>query len=165
MDHQMLSYRLLWLEKECPSEFPDRSMAAVTTHDLFTVAGLWTMSDHASQESIGLKPDRRTTYAVKERVMEQTGLAADAPAETVSLTVHRLLAEAPSLVITATLDDAILVQERPNMPGTIDQWPNWRMALPQPLEEIEGRELPRQIAGALSRREPFNSDGGTCGGE
>ena len=165
MDHQMLSYRLLWLEKECPHEFPVRSMAAVTTHDLFTVAGLWTMSDHASQERIGLKPDRRTTYAVKERVMQQTGLAADAALDEVSLTVHRLLAEAPSLVITATLDDAILVEERPNMPGTIDQWPNWRMALPQPIEDIEGRELPRQIADVLSRREPFTSDGGTCGGD
>ncbi len=165
MDHQMLSYRLLWLEKECPREFPVRSMAAVTTHDLFTVAGLWTMSDHASQERIGLKPDRRTTYAVKERVMEQTGLAADAPLDEVSLTVHRLLAEAPSLVITATLDDAALIEERPNMPGTIDQWPNWRIALPQPIEDIEGRELPRQIADVLSRREPFTSDTGACGSD
>ncbi len=51
------------------------------------------------------------------------------------------------------------------MPGTIDQWPNWRMALPQPIEDIEGRELPRQIADVLSRREPFTSDGGSCGGD
>jgi 4-alpha-glucanotransferase len=162
MNHQMLSYRLLWLEKECPRDFPERSMAAVTTHDLFTVAGLWTMSDHANQQRIGLKPDRQATFAIKQRVMRETGLADDAPLDEVSTTIHRMLADSPSLVLTATLDDALKVEERPNMPGTTDQWPNWRLALPQPLEEIEQRELPQQIAGVLSRREPFTSDGGTC---
>ena len=26
--------------------------------------------------------------------------------------------------------DAIGVEERPNMPGTVDEWPNWSLALP-----------------------------------
>ena len=37
------------------------------------------------------------------------------------------------------------------MPGT-HQWPNWSLALPQPLEELEELELPRRIAAALSRK-------------
>ena len=40
--------------------------------------------------------------------------------------------------------------ERPNMPGTVDEWPNWSLALPEPLEAIEHAALPQAIARALS---------------
>jgi 4-alpha-glucanotransferase len=45
-----------------------------------------------------------------------------------------------------TLDDAAAVAERPNMPGTIDQWPNWRIGLPAPVEDL----LRSPLAGALA---------------
>jgi 4-alpha-glucanotransferase len=51
----------------------------------------------------------------------------------------------------ATLDDAVAAPERPNLPGTVNEWPNWSLALEKPLEEIEALELPRRIAGALKR--------------
>jgi 4-alpha-glucanotransferase len=38
------------------------------------------------------------------------------------------------------------------MPGTTDQWPNWSIALPLPLEEIQGDPRPRAVAAALDRR-------------
>ena len=38
------------------------------------------------------------------------------------------------------------------MPGTVDQWPNWRIALPVSIEELQQRPLPRQIADILDRR-------------
>ena len=59
---------------------------------------------------------------------------------------------APSRVLLATLDDALAVAERPNMPGTTTTWPNWSLALPQTLEEIESATLPRRLAGVLARR-------------
>ena len=62
------------------------------------------------------------------------------------------LATAPCLLLCASLDDALAVEERPNMPGTVDEWPNWRLALPVPLEELERAALPRRIAAALGRR-------------
>ena len=67
---------------------------------------------------------------------------------------YRALGEAPSAVVAASLDDALAVEQRPNMPGTIDQWPNWSLALPQPLEEIETLELPRRIAESLRDNRP-----------
>src|SRR5437016_4830150 len=51
---RLLSYRLLWFEETPPSEFPMQAMAAVTTHDLPTVAGLWTGSDMRTQQELGL---------------------------------------------------------------------------------------------------------------
>ena len=35
------------------------------------------------------------------------------------------------------------------MPGTIDQWPNWCLALPAPLEQIEQSALAAAIAARL----------------
>ena len=43
------------------------------------------------------------------------------------------------------------------MPGTIDQWPNWSQALPQPLEEIETLPLPKRIAERLRRSPQYRA--------
>jgi len=42
------------------------------------------------------------------------------------------------------------VDERPNVPGTTTEWPNWRLALPVPFEEIEQAEGPRRIAQVMA---------------
>jgi 4-alpha-glucanotransferase len=48
------------------------------------------------------------------------------------------------------------VKERPNMPATTTEWPNWCLALPQPIETLAKNPLARRIAAALSRRRPSN---------
>jgi 4-alpha-glucanotransferase len=53
--------------------------------------------------------------------------------------------------VAATLDDALAVEERPNMPGTTDEWPNWSLALPVPLDEISAQPLVAEIAQLLRR--------------
>ncbi len=63
---------------------------------------------------------------------------------------YRALARAPSAIVVATLDDALGVEERPNMPGTVDQWPNWSLALPAPLEEIESDPRVAAVARSLA---------------
>jgi len=42
------------------------------------------------------------------------------------------------------------VAERPNMPGTEDGWPNWSLALPEPLDAVLARPLTGAIAEALA---------------
>jgi 4-alpha-glucanotransferase len=71
----------------------------------------------------------------------------------VVLHTHQLLAEAPSAVIMATLEDALAVAERPNMPNITEEWPNWSRPLPCPLEEIEHHPLVQAVATALQREE------------
>src|SRR5581483_12268989 len=41
----ILSYRLLWFEADPPAAFPRQALAAITTHDLPTIAGLWSGAD------------------------------------------------------------------------------------------------------------------------
>jgi 4-alpha-glucanotransferase len=151
-ERHVLSYRLLWFEPTPPAKFPKQALAAVTTHDLPTIAGLWTGSDLAHQKEIGLEPNEEGTKALRDKLEDLTGVDDEAPPEEVVTATYRALSEAPSMLLTAGLDDALAVEERPNMPGTIDEWPNWRIALPFTLEEIEAHPLPRAVAAALDRR-------------
>jgi 4-alpha-glucanotransferase len=88
---------------------------------------------------------------IRDRLARMTNLDGDAPVAVVIEHAHRSLATAPSAILTATLDDALAVTERPNMPQTVTEWPNWSIALPLPLEEIESASLARSIAVALHR--------------
>ncbi len=65
--------------------------------------------------------------------------------------VHRALGRAPSMVLSATLDDALAVARRPNMPNTTSsQRPNWSIALPLSIEQLSQVARAGQIAVALS---------------
>jgi 4-alpha-glucanotransferase len=147
----VLSYRVMWFEDDPPSTYPELAMAAVTTHDLPTIAGLWTGADIAEQRALGLEPNETAIEAVRKRLSAITGATAATPIEALVEGTHRRLAEAPSLLITATLDDALAVTERPNVPGTTDERPNWSVALPAALETLETTPLAQRIAAALAR--------------
>lgn len=148
--NRMLTYRLMWFEDDPPAEYPVPALAAITTHDLPTVAGLWTGSDFAAQQRIGLQPTETGYQEIRSRLVSATGLPEEADSESAVVAAYQSLAEAPSAVLAVNLDDALAVEERTNMPGTIGQWPNWSMALPKPLEEIKNLELPKRIADGVS---------------
>jgi len=150
-DRGVLSYRLLWFEPHRPPEFPVQALAAVTTHDLPTVAGMWTGADLAEQHALGLDPNEDGARAIHDKLADWSGSAADASPADVVVNTHRLLAQAPSMILTATLDDAAVVEERPNIPGTVDERPNWSIALPVPLEDLEESPTAAAIADALRR--------------
>jgi len=154
MRHNVLSYRLLWFEKGPPSKFPEQALAAVTTHDLPTIAGLWSGSDVAAQTSLGLAPNEQGTREILNRVKRLARASAGTPLPKVITSLHEALATAPSRILTATLDDAMAVQERPNMPATTTEWPNWSIALPSPIESLEKNVTAARIARSLSKGRP-----------
>ena len=154
----VLSYRLLWFEKDSPADFPKLALAAVTTHDLPTVAGLWTGADLKAQRDLDLKPNEQGTREIRERLKRLAGLADDTPLPEVIRRSYELLAQAPSMVLAATLEDLLQVVERPNMPGASLQ--SWSLALPRSLEEIVADPLGSQIAQALRRNASATGDSG-----
>jgi 4-alpha-glucanotransferase len=147
----ILSYRVLWFEEDPPAAYPTRSMAAATTHDLPTIAGAWTGADHAAQKRLGLDPDAKFARALRKTLRSLTGLPSGAPVDDVIVATYRALATAPSMVLTATLEDILGVVERPNMPGTVSGWPNWSLALPATLEQLIGDPRAARIAAVLRR--------------
>jgi 4-alpha-glucanotransferase len=151
-EHRILSYRVLWFEPERPAHYPPLAMAAVTTHDLPTIVGLWDGSDLEEQKRLGAHPNEEAAGQMVRRVGGMAGIEPGADPRALVLGIHRLLAEAPSALITATLEDAAASPERPNLPGTTaQQRANWCLALPQTIEELRASELPREIAKALAR--------------
>lgn len=152
--HGLLSYRCVWFETAPPSRFPTLSLGAITTHDLPTIAGLWDGSDLEAQRKAGLAPNEAGLAEIRSRLARLTRVRPDAPVTTVIERAHARLAGARSLVVTATLEDALAVRERPNMPGTVSEWPNWSLALPLPLEELGRHPLVVRVAGRLAARRP-----------
>ena len=153
--HRVMSYRLLWFEKENPATYPREALAAITTHDLPTVTGLWTGSDLKRQRELRLEPNEESTAEIHQRLSAIGALEPDSPIEEVIARSYSVLARAPSRLLTAALDDALAVEERPNIPATTcDQNPNWSLALPEPIEDLMTRELPLRIAAELRRSNP-----------
>jgi 4-alpha-glucanotransferase len=133
----ILSYRLLWFEERPPAEYREESLAALTTHDLPTLAGIWEGSD----------PDAK----VRERLRRYAGVTDGRPTCEVAEAAYGALATSPSRLLAATLEDALGVQERTNKPGTTTEWPNWSLALPTSLEELRRDPRPARLAAALRR--------------
>jgi 4-alpha-glucanotransferase len=130
-----LGYRLMWFEELPPDQWPRDSVAAIGTHDLPTVAGIWNLSE----------PDQRHHH-LRQRLVEATHLPDGTDAVEVAVQAYARLATAASRIALASLEDALGVEERINVPGTTSEWPNWRLALPFTLEDIERAAGPARIA-------------------
>lgn len=151
---RIYGYQLLQFEPGPSSSLRSDVLAAVSTHDLPTIPGLWTGFDTKAQLDLDLAPNVAGLDAIRLSLAERAGVDASDPTVSVDdvvLGVYRDLAKAPCAVLNATLDDALGVVERPNMPGTIDEWPNWRIALPKPLEAILDDPRVANVAAALQR--------------
>ena len=157
-DHAVLPYRLLWFEQDAPERWPADAMAAVTTHDLPTVAGLWDGSDLATQQQLGLGPNVESTLQMRNRLADDGQLQEQATPQHAVLAAHRLLARAPSTLLAATLDDALVAAGRPNIPGADDQRDNWALPLPALLEDLERHPVARNIAAQLDHAVRVRSD-------
>ncbi|MGZ8475223.1 MAG: 4-alpha-glucanotransferase [Candidatus Limnocylindria bacterium] len=149
---RMLSTRLVLFERSPPETYPRQSAAAVTTHDLPTIAGAWSGADLDDQARAGTPPNAVGLAQLRGRLVKVSGLPPDAPVDEVVDAIHRRLAGSPSMLVTATLEDALRVEERPNMPGTVSaQRDNWSVPLPMPLEELVGDSRVLRLADALRR--------------
>jgi 4-alpha-glucanotransferase len=149
--HDILSYRLLWFEQDDPERWPAKSMAAVTTHDLPTVAGLWSGADVSEQARYVDVPEAELERGREELLgrLKAADLSPGAtPAEAVEA-AHRLLARAPSVLLAATLDDAVVEERRPNLPGVVER-PNWRLALPVTVEDLPAHPTAAAVAETLA---------------
>lgn len=151
-ERDMLSYRLLWFEETAPAEYPEKALAAITTHDLPTLAGVWTGKDYELQRRSGLDSGKDNAEKLRQKMVQTSGVDPSADLETAALQIFRQLAEAPSVIVMATMEAACLAAERPNMPGAEGTYPNWSLGLPLSLEEIETAAFPRSLAEILSGR-------------
>ena len=151
-ERRMLSYKLLWFEDDEPDDWPACALAAVTTHDLPTVAGLWTGSDVADQlASTTMSEDdvRGGRADLLARLRRGSELVGDAPVDEAVDAAYRRLARAPSLLLSVALEDAVLEERRPNVPGTVER-ENWRIPLRLPVDDLPASAEATRLATLMS---------------
>ena len=162
----VLSYRLAWFEhgpadgRRRAADYPRLALAATTTHDLPTVAGFFSGTDIDHMYDIGVAtpggPEQADQEAQREslcRLLEEEGLLApdERSVPAIVAALYGFLARTPSMLVAATLEDAVEAHDRPNVPGTIDQRPNWSLPLLVPLDDLAADPRVRRLAGILSK--------------
>jgi 4-alpha-glucanotransferase len=172
-DQGMLGMSVLWFERGADGAFvaPDawspKAAALTTTHDLPTVAGWWSgrdidwlarlgqaSVDEVTQARAARQADRARLWdaCVAAGVASQ-GPPPQTPAPAVDAGIAYVAASACPLAIVP-IEDLVGLEEQPNLPGTIDEHPNWRRRLPARADELmQSRAVAARIA-TLSKARP-----------
>ena len=154
---RVLTSRVVWFDDDPPTEAPEASLGVVTTHDLPTVAGVWTGADDEELDALGTPAPEDAVAEVRRRLGALVDLPPDAPAADVVARLHRSISEGRSALVLGTLEDLCAVPRRPNVPGTTSERPNWSMALPIPVDELTSDAAANRSIAALA--EPRRSHG------
>jgi 4-alpha-glucanotransferase len=149
----LLRYQVWWFETDPLEAWSEKALASVSTHDLPTVAGVWTGRDAEMLEELGHAPDHGWHAELRARIAGATGIAEDASADEAVVALHGHVATAPDRLVLAQLDDAVATAERPNVPGTDreERPANWSLPLPVPAEELPSHPTVRAVADAMGR--------------
>ena len=133
----MLRYQVLLFEDRDPAEWDELALASATTHDLPTLAGLWTGADAEELDELGRSHDEEWAEQVRARLRDAADDTTVSTGTDAATTAHRLLARARARLVLAQVEDAVGVERRPNVPGTTDdERDNWSQALPVELEDL-----------------------------
>jgi len=164
------TYRVMLFEREGdgrfrpPEVYPAESLATFNTHDLASLRGWLEAVDLRTKRGLGLDPGESDEARASAQQCLRTILSERAPEyaadDTTALgtdtlaAVASFLAQTPSRLVAIALDDVMGVLDQVNIPGTIDEHPNWRRKLPVMLEDLEGYEPLWRVADvfALSGR-------------
>ncbi|MCI0754064.1 4-alpha-glucanotransferase [Teichococcus vastitatis] len=143
--------RVMWFEQtsrgfKAPQRWSREAVSMTSTHDLPTVAGWWSGADLVWRNKLGGGPKDQAQTRVAERgklwaAFRQAGVAKGAPppladAAQVADAAAAFIGRAQCDLALLPLEDAVAAVEQPNLPGTVDEHPNWRRRLDPPVERL-----------------------------
>jgi 4-alpha-glucanotransferase len=141
-DWGIWSYQVMMFERDDQGKFrgidhyAPNALVTFNTHDLSTYAGWRSFSDLARKRSLGIDPGesddaRWHALAMLTDVLRHHGIDRhDLNA------VVGFLARTRSRLLAISLEDLLGVIDQPNIPGTVNEHPNWRQRLPFAIDEI-----------------------------
>jgi (1->4)-alpha-D-glucan 1-alpha-D-glucosylmutase len=179
MQRKILSYRLLRGAKDAngyksPKDYPQMAVVAAGNHDTPTLAGWWSGFDLEWGKKLGRLPDDAAyEKAVAKRQKEKRDLVEalakehllprglgtkdqiarlhEIP-ESLSIAIHAFLGRTPSKLVMVQLEDVIGMTQGANIPGTVNEHPNWRVPLATTLEALDRNPRLDAFASALKKR-------------
>ncbi|QFR93599.1 4-alpha-glucanotransferase [Streptomyces tsukubensis] len=165
----VLGTSVLWFERDwedgsrvlAPQEWRTDCLATVTTHDLPPTAARFTGDDILLRDRLGLLggPLEREQAAARvdldewRTLLTSLSLLPEGPAdeEGVIRAVHRFLLRTPARMTGVWLPDTLGDRRPQNLPGTWDQYPNWRL----PIADARGRPVTLEELAASPRLHAF----------
>jgi 4-alpha-glucanotransferase len=171
-ERRMLGSSVLWFTRDLdapgepllpPDRWPEDSVATVSTHDLPTAAGFLRGEHVRARAELGLLDDvaaeeakaRIDRLELVELLREQGLVEGENPGEDqLIVAIHALLARSRSRLVLVSPYDVVGEVRQPNLPGTVDQYPNWRLPLPVALEELREDPRVRVVVDQLRLRRP-----------
>ncbi len=175
-DNGLLSYRVFFFETApdggyySPAHYPKQAMAALTTHDLPTLRGFWHCEDLELGKRLGVYPDdenlsqiRHGRHNSKQRILDSLhghgAIKPDTSRDAFDVAMDRHLnfdiqlhmAHANSVLLSLQLEDWLEMDLPVNVPGTCDEYPNWRRKLSKSLTDIFADENIRQLSERLTQ--------------
>lgn len=175
-DNGVYSYRVFFFEQAedggffSPSHYPVQSMSTLTTHDMPTLIGFWHCLDLELGKELGLYPTEeilQTLYAdrhknkqaildtlhghnsVNGNVGHDVNFTGMTQPLNYGMQVH--MAGGSSALLSLQLEDWLQMDKPVNIPGTFNEYPNWRRKLTQNIESIFDNGDIQSLAGQLTQ--------------
>jgi 4-alpha-glucanotransferase len=141
-DWGIWSYQVMMFERDDHGRFrgldhyASNALVTFNTHDLSTYAGWRSFSDLALKRSLGIDPGesddaRWHALAMLSETLRHHGIEAHD-----LYAVVGFLSRSKSRLLTVSLEDLLGVIDQPNIPGTVNEHPNWRRRLPVAIDDI-----------------------------
>ena len=171
------SYKVLYFERDeennfrAPQSYPVQAMATITTHDLPTLRGYWQADDLALGKTLGLYRDEsvlQELYPDRARarqglldglhhydcIPKKTGSHAELMAMTpvINRGLQRYVADSACALLGLQPEDWLDMSTPVNVPGTSDEYPNWRRKLSHTLEEMFADDQVNKLIKDLDKR-------------
>lgn len=163
----LLSSAVLWFERDWdapgqphvpPRDWEPETMASISTHDLPTVEG-WLRDERvrvqAELDLLGEPVEDALATAEADReallaLLREEGVDTD----DLLVALHAVIAPAASRLVLSSPADAVGQVRQPNLPGTVDEYPNWRVRLPVDLDAFFADERVRSAVAPLRAARP-----------
>jgi 4-alpha-glucanotransferase len=136
------SYLVVMFERDDRGRFREadyylkNALITFNTHDLSTYAGWRSFGDLNRKRSLGIDPGesddaRWHALGMLDELLRQHGIERND-----FYSVAGFIARTPSRLMAISLEDLLGMVEQPNIPGTVNEHPNWRQRLPVAVEDI-----------------------------
>lgn len=142
-----------------PQDYAEKALAIVCNHDMPTVVAYWNKSDLDLRRQLNMfasdddyfsecaareKAKRLILEALKRHGRLPDGISTN-PDDLKEMTqplcfaIHEQLSASRSQIIAVQLEDMMLINKPVNIPGTSDEYPNWRRKLNESSETLFNR--------------------------
>ena len=141
-DWGIWSYQVMMFERDDHGSFrgidhyAPNALVTFNTHDLSTYAGWRSLSDLALKRSLGIDPGESDDARWRALTMLTDVLRHHAIDHHDLYAVAGFLARTKSRLLAISLEDLLGVIDQPNIPGTVNEHPNWRRRLPLAIDGI-----------------------------